>query len=277
MLVFVYDGRVPIAIAKFGRTTNDVVEREVTSLRRVATLTEHTPIWPTVEKLTSTCYLPDGRLVALKKPGSGVPALRHIGASPRRAARVVHEAVTWLIQFQLVTEGQSTNSPQKKLTAGADLNIDAPSTSWWSAFAHEQGFVLGPAHGDLLLSNMLVDHSRLSTVIDFENFRSDGLPFADLLGLLVTTSVTFLGQTQQAIDEMFIGDTWTRRMLRDEVVRYGRAFDISLEAMIAAMPIYADRALDIARRWDMPRVAQFHRALRDFLTTRGPRIAAAWR
>lgn len=275
-LVFVYDGSHPLAVVKYGRTSNDAVAQEASALGAVADLTAGTPLASRVEHLITTCRLPDDKLVAVKRPGRGIPALREIGGRPRRATRVVHDAVGWLIDWQRMSARHHVVDSAGKLESGRELNPDAPATVWWRTFADHSGFVVGPAHGDFLLTNLLVERGRLSTVIDFESYRPDGIPFSDVVGLLVGTATAFLGHTQGAIDRLFLDDDWIGRLARHELSRYGTAFGIEIDELVTALPVYSDRALELARRWQLATQEQFHLELREFLISQSDRIRRAW-
>lgn len=277
ILLFVYDATGPIGVVKYGRTSNVPIENEVAGLEAIAEVVRRSSLESTVERLVASVQLPDGKLVALKRPAAGVPALRFVGADTARAERIVHDAVTWQIELREVGRDRLMVDRASKLRLASEFDPLAPQRVWWTTFADHPGFAVGPAHGDFLLTNLLVRDGRLASVIDFENYRADGLPFADVVGLVVSTGTTFLGHTQAAIEAIFSSDTWIGRLARREVIRYGSACGVDLPDIVTALPIYSDRSIELARQWGLNVQLTFHRRLREFLVRRRDDVLAHWR
>lgn len=277
VLMFVYDTRGPVAVVKYARSSDDAIKAETDGLLAIGELVRDSPLESTVEQLIAAVSLPDGRLVALKRPAVGVPALQFIGANTQRACRIVHDAVTWLIELRRVSEDQQATDPATKLALGSRIDPGAAQRPWWVRFAEHPGFAVGPAHGDFLLTNLLVDDGRLTSVIDFESYRADGLPFTDLVGLLVATGTTFMGHTEAAIESILLSDSWIHRLARQEFARYGDASGLGIDDIVSALPVYSDRSLEIAQRWGLTVQTDFHRRLRAFLIRRDDEIRRHWR
>lgn len=276
-LIFFFRHGRPVVVAKFGRTSDVSVERELRGLSAVAAIVPaESKLGPTLERLVGETRLRNGRRVILKGYLPGRPALQYIAGDPSRAGKILRDATQWQIDFLHVAKDWIITGRDDKERIAAGLWTDERTPTWWPTFVENDHHVCGPAHGDFLLTNILVQDGRLASVIDFENFSMEGVPIADFIGLLVGTGTAFLGQRDAAIDEIFLGRTWLPAAIRDEVHYYCEAFDLTVESLTSVLPLYSDRAITIARAWHMPEKVDFHRRLRSFFLANSDRVLLAW-
>jgi len=122
---------------------------------------------------------------------TGVPADAAIAGEPGRHRIVVEQLARWLRGWHHVTRNQreiDTTWLMRELIGPAHavrdvLDNPEPYFRWLAAAcARLTGRTLGlvASHGDLTMSNVVVDGSRPLGIVDWESARPDGLPLADL-------------------------------------------------------------------------------------------------
>ena len=121
----------------------------------------------------------------------GLPADVAIGARPDRHRDIVQQVTTWLARWHDATRTRreiDTNWLLRELIDPAHalrhlLDSPEPYFRWLAAAcARLTGRTLGlvACHGDLTMSNLVVDGSRSLGIVDWESARADGLPLSDL-------------------------------------------------------------------------------------------------
>lgn len=273
---FLYCRGNPICLAKMARLDNDSVEAEAANLAGVARALAGSQLLGTIDRSLGTAVV-GGRLVLFKEFLSGRPAAQALTRRNRsESQRVFRSMCDWALQFVEDTAAHRIHDSDAKMTAAEQLLDPGRDNSWIETFMGSDHHFLGPTHGDLVPANMLLDDRGVSAVVDFENFDPAGFPFADFVGLIVSSATTLLGRSKTDARSIFRGSPpWFSQEVRERVGEYCRLVDCDLDEFVKALPLYSDRAIEISTRWGMSRQLVFHTALRQSFLSEAPSILAS--
>ena len=262
--LFIYHRGEPVCIAKVSRTNDGSLEQEAVRLGEVASALADSTLLDTIDRAIGTESV-DGRTVLFKRFGDGRPAARTLLVGDRSAAlNVLRESCTWLLRFIGDTSHHRIHDPGTKREAALSIVRSDLDHSWLDVFTTSERQFLGPAHGDLVPANILLHEGRVTTVVDFENFRMDGFPIADFVGIIVSIATKLFGTDDEMMAQSFGRPGWFCDEVAAQVGRYCELVGCDLEEFVRLLPLYSDRAFSIAELWEMRDGAEFHDRLRAF-------------
>lgn len=270
-LFFFSDGK-PILVAKVARTRRGLerLRHEYTSLRQVSRLLRRSQLEPTIDTPLDLVEL-DGLGVLFKENKDGILGskyLRSLFLRKRKTERFLYLSIDWLINFTKQTQELHLNSPDAKQRAIQDLVAGKALPNYARVFIENSSFFVAPTHGELLPANILIDQRRqqVRCILDFENFRMDGLPIADLMGLIISSGTLVFSRNETAIDSMFLQKGWFLSLCSDCIKKFCREFSVDTQAFKEVMPLYSDRAIGLCLKWNKKgKSLQFHQRLKRIL------------
>jgi hypothetical protein len=270
--LFFFSNSTPILVAKVARTRKGIegLHREYTSLTQVSRLLQGSPLEATIDTALNLVEL-NGLTVLFKKYKDGIPGtqyVRSLFSKRRKIERFLNLSTDWLINFTKQTRESHLHSPDAKRIVIEELAAEKTLDSYARIFIEDSRFFLAPTHGELLPSNILIDHrnEQVGTILDFENFEMHGLPIADLLGLIVNTGVLLFGLNEMGTNRTFLRKGWFLNVCSGCIKKFCLEFSIDIETFKEVMPLYSDRAIQLCQKWNMRvELLRFHQRLRTFL------------
>lgn len=270
--LFFFSNSKPFLVAKVARTRKGLegLHREHIILRQVSRLLQGSQLEATIETPLDLVEL-DGLSILFKGHKDGIPGSQYVRGlfAKRKIESFLYSSTDWLIDFTKQTRESHLNSPHLKRIATEKLAPGKGLANYARVFIDDSRFFLAPTHGELLPSNILIDQRRqqVNAILDFENFRMDGLPIADLLGLIISTGNLLFGLNEMAINRTFLRKGWFLNLCSDCIKKFCLEFSIDMRTFKEVMPLYCDRAIQLCRKWNMKvELRQFHETLRRFLT-----------
>ncbi len=270
---FFYDDGRPLCLAKVARCDESSLRREAENLDAVARVLERSSLTSTIDRTLGTTYV-GGRLVLFKSFSAGRPAAQVFSGKNRRATTLAfRNCCHWILQFIHDTREFRGVSDDQKREALSQIDTSGRSAPWIEVFVESNAQFTGPAHGDLVPANILLENGEVRTVVDFENFEMAGLPIADFIGLIMSTATKIFGR-RDAVEAAFGQSTWFSSEVGLQVARYCSMVGCGLDEFIALLPLYSDRAVAISEQWGMEQEMAFHEAARQFFIDEAVRITA---
>lgn len=271
-------------VAKVPRRDSGRLHAEAANLRSVAHALKDSPLKATVDRVLSVEEI-DSRPVLFKSVLPGRPATQLLAADRQDEVRIVlRGGCRWILDFMAATDAEHSRDSMAKRTAARAIARSGDGADWVEIFVDSDHQFLGPTHGDLVPANLLFAETKRSgrskltpevtAVVDFENFQSDGFPYADFVGFMVSVSTTALGLGRNAIEMAFLESTWLSDMIGDQVDLYCRQVGCSVLEFASLLPLYSDRALMLAGRWGMAAELDFHQELRSIVVNEQAKIVS---
>jgi len=270
--LFFFSGNKPVLVAKVARSREGLenLRGEYINLGRVSHLLKGSQLEGTVETPLDLVEI-DGLNVLVKRYEGGITGTRYtrnLFLRKRNSERFLSLSTDWLINFTKQSRELHLNSPDAKQRVLQEIVGGDSVPGYAGIFIKDASFFLAPTHGELLPPNILVDHKRyrVECILDFENFRMDGLPIADLMGLIVSIGTLLYGTNETAIDSMFLRKSWFLNLCSENVKKFCHEFSIDIQAFREVMPLYSDRAIELCQKWNMQgELLHLHQRLRTFL------------
>ncbi len=261
VIFFLYSDGQPFCVAKVPRVDNSLTEREAASINAAASALAQSTLRPTIDRVLGTVEI-GGRLVLYKEFRRGKPATRFLAdKKPASVRSVVQNTCRWILQFIEDTKALRNYDYDSKLAAAQAVTSE-PGSAWIKTFASSEHQFLGPAHGDLVPANMLMDGDKITTVVDFENFQVASFPLADFVGLIVSIATEVFGRGNEMVDATFRTTTWFSQEVARQTAQLCRLIGCELEEFVDMLPLYTDRAMSVATRWGMQAELDLHESLR---------------
>ncbi|WP_224270046.1 hypothetical protein [Haloprofundus salinisoli] len=265
--VFVYERDDPVAVCRFARWDDAEVRGEWERLARLRELVDP------FDRLRTTVETPlavesvDGTPVIFKEFLGGQPAHYTFRRFDQCAERFLSNATEWLVAFAEGTvDARTYDADEKRRRLSASTLPDA--AAYVDRFVDSEQFFLGPTHGDYDGTNILVGADLdVRSVIDFEYFRTDGVPLVDFLKLVVETALYVFDSYTQATNRAFFRDCPFSRAVGRCVSTYCSGLGIDERRFVDVLPLYPALRLGPTPRadhttWNL----RFYRHLYDTLS-----------
>lgn len=269
--LFFYSNGYPIVVGKVSRLNHRVLRREYESLKLL-------------EKIFSKCWLLnntipralgftklDEKYVLFEEYKDGICGSVYLKTIHRRknVKKVLHESVGWLINFlQHTKEYHNMSKTAKQRISALWGQCGNGSIPYYRKFL-EEGFFLGPSHGDLVVSNILFGRvGKITGVIDFENFTMNGFPVTDLIDIIASTGSELFGFTKDMINKTFFELNSFSEEVRKCVEYFCRSCKLEVDDLISVLPVWSDKAIYQSRKIGDNALLKFHILLKKMLIKR---------
>lgn len=270
---FYSEGR-PFMVGKIPRNKHsETLEREYNALKTVRKHLRDNEVAKTLENPLELVEI-DETPILFKDYKEGIRADRYLlsGNRTKRATQVLEALTAWYIRYLEGMKDFHIRSVNEKARVVQGLIGNSPMPLPIQEWVENESRFLAPSHGDLVLSNVLIKDSRVSGVLDFENFDMAGVPAVDFLGILVSTGTTIFGLNEEMIEKSF----FERNPFSVELLRciqlFCRHFQRDVRAFLGLTPLYSGRAKSLSRRWRMEEFERFHRLLASKLSERSDQV-----
>ncbi|QCJ47412.1 MULTISPECIES: hypothetical protein [Haloprofundus] len=265
--LFVYEHEDPVTVCRFARWDDAEVLGEWERLTRLRELVESS------DRLRATVETPlavesvDGTPVIFKEFLGGRPAHYAFRRFDRCAERFLSNATEWLVTFAEATADVRTYDSDEKRRRLSTSTLPSAG-AYVDRFADCEQFFLGPTHGDYDGTNILLDADLgVRSVIDFEYFRTDGVPLVDFLKLVVETALYAFESYAEATNRAFFRDCPFSRAVGRCVSTYCAGLGIDERRFVDVLPLYPALRLGPTPRADhTPWNLRFYRHLYDTLS-----------
>ena len=257
--IIFYSRKKPVVVAKIDRGDGNNLKEEYQNLKIVHNILRKSAVKKTIETPLSIVNL--GGWVLFKEYKHGMPGDVDLSKNKKNVKKFLHHSTDWLIEFLKGVEDYHINTTEEKRKAVGEMS-EGDIPEYLECWIEKETFFLAPSHSDLVASNFLINDSGITGVIDFENFTLRGFPEADLLGIVVSVSTTLFGLTETAIIKAFFEENYFSRAVCEVFKKYCNIFGIDPKDFIQIMPIYSDRAISIAKKWENEQLLNFHKKLR---------------
>lgn len=269
-----YSHGYPFLVAKIPRLNNNSsVQKEFEALKTLRRNLKDDSLISTLEVPKAMAEL-DGNPVLFKDYKEGMRGDKYLlsGRHIKRSKKFMRAATDWFIQFLMGLKEfhVTTRNEKRRVLSGLmeEENLSQSLQEW----VEDDSFFLAPSHGDLVPSNILILNSKVSAVVDFENFTPRGIPIAGFFGLLVSTGTTLFGLNRQMVHKTFFEhNPFSEEVLRC-VENFCQSFQYDVRTVLNLMPIYIRRAIYISRKWGMRDFEEFHRFLANELAERQDQV-----
>lgn len=212
----------------------------------------------------------DGNMILFKQYKLGLRADKLILENKKReeiASRVLRASSDWLIMYLDGTKEYRSNNPEVKIEKLKGFDTDSATLKQLESWIEDDRYFLAPSHGDLILSNILMEGLKISGIIDFENYTDMGIPIADFLGLIVSTGTTLYGLNQKMVENTFFKTNRFSDEVGDRVIHFCEHFDLSVNDFTKVISVYSERAISLCIQWGMNHLVKFHTNLKkEFIT-----------
>ncbi|WP_224447679.1 aminoglycoside phosphotransferase family protein [Haloprofundus salilacus] len=265
--VFVHERDEPIAVCRFARWDDDEVRGEWERLTRLQAVVGETDWLRTSVETPVAVETIDGTPVIFKQYLGGWPAHYTFRRFDRCAKRFLSNATEWLIEFvQETADYRTYDSDAKRQRLRESVLPEAKAYA--RRYVDADDLFLGPVHGDYDGTNILLGPKlEVTSVIDFEYFRVDGVPLVDLLKLVVETGLYVFGSYTEATNRAFFRDCDFSRTVGRCVSAYCSNLGIDEERFVRVLPLYpALRLGPTPKRDHTPWNLRFYRHLYDALS-----------
>lgn len=221
------------------------------SLVRVNRMLADSPILTTLPKLIviSDGIMPPA-LVESAMPGN--QASNWIGygwsLSRRRTRKIIELGLDWLEQFQektakqRVTVSEMIRTTQTGVELDTFLNmidnpLDEPQMEilrlLWNSLDKETNITvpLCASHGNFTSANILINKGAIVGVVQWNAFRDEDQPFADIWNLLVHTATCGKSKTDELSSHLtkhLMGMSWYRDLVEKTLLRMAERHDVPL-------------------------------------------------
>lgn len=270
-IIFYSNGH-PSILAKVGRESNKI-ENEYNALKLIQNMNINSKMMKTIEDPISFIDM-DNNMVLFKDYKKGVGSDKYLSENLfhkqriKKSATLLHEITKWLLNWFEETKKYRTNLKEKEKRNLYNLSFNKKLTPYLRYWLKEEKFVLAPVHGDLVPSNILINHGKISGVIDFESFKINGFPQMDMLDIISSIGYLLYNTDQEIINNTFFNLNKFSSEVRNLLLKFCEIFEMNLEDIVYLIIVYSEIIMSRCVKENEQRLLKFYTNLKSEIIER---------